>query len=117
MGLYGERVGAFHLWTATAEIASNAKGHLNRLQRGQVSQPPRRGAKIAATILRTPDIYQEWLSDIQQMSSRIQNMRKALYDKLISLDTPGSWEHICSQVRVVPTNIYKLYEIKLTYYY
>ena len=98
MGLYGERVGALHLLTATAEIASNTKGHLSRLQRGQISQPPRRGAKIAAIILRTPDLYQEWLSDLGQMSSRIRDMRQALHDKLIALGTPGSWDHICSQV-------------------
>lgn len=102
MGLYGERVGAFHLYTASAEAASKAQGHIARLQRGNVSTPPTRGAKIAAKILTTPDLFREWLLDLQEMTSRIKNMRKALRDNLISLGTPGSWDHICSQVKLFP---------------
>ncbi|KAL2406546.1 Aspartate aminotransferase, cytoplasmic [Exophiala dermatitidis] len=98
MGLYGERVGALHVLAATADAASKLKGHLARLQRGHISQPPRRGARIAATILTSPSLYQEWLSDLRDMSGRIQDMRRALYDQLLSLGTPGSWEHIPSQI-------------------
>lgn len=99
MGLYGERVGAFHLLTASPDAAAKAKGHLARLQRGQISQPPMRGSKLATAILTNPELSQEWLIDLQEMSSRIKNMRKALYEDLLSLGTPGNWEHIVSQVR------------------
>lgn len=104
MGLYGERVGAFHLLTASADAASRAKGHLARLQRGQVSNPPTRGARIATTILTTPELFQDWLLDLQEMSSRIINMRQALHDELVSLGTPGNWKHIISQVRGIWQN-------------
>ncbi|GAD98570.1 hypothetical protein FG03981.1 [Paecilomyces variotii No. 5] len=98
MGLYGERVGAFHLLAASTDAASKAKGHLPRLQRGQVSQPPTRGARIAATILTAPDLFQSWLLDLQEMSARIKNMRQMLRDELMFLGTPGNWDHITSQI-------------------
>jgi aspartate aminotransferase len=98
MGLYGERVGTFHLSASSVEAATKAQGHLARLQRGEISTPPARGAKIAATILTTPSLYQEWLLDLQEMTSRIKGMRKLLRDQLVSLGTPGNWDHIQSQV-------------------
>lgn len=35
---------------------------------------------------------------IQTMSSRILKMRKALYDHLTRLNTPGTWTHITEQI-------------------
>ena len=32
------------------------------------------------------------------MSSRIKTMRRALYDELKRLGTPGTWEHIIDQI-------------------
>ncbi|KAJ6016348.1 hypothetical protein N7540_010939 [Penicillium herquei] len=61
MGLYGERVGALHLLTSSPEAAAKAKGHLYQLQRGQISQPPRRGAHLATAILTNPVLFQKWL--------------------------------------------------------
>ncbi|KAK2592459.1 hypothetical protein QQS21_009838 [Conoideocrella luteorostrata] len=98
MGLYGERVGALHLLCGTAKAAMKARGHLSRFQRGQVSQPPRAGARLAATILSDPELFQDWLLDLRKMSGRVEKMRKALYDELIALRTPGQWDHIVSQI-------------------
>ncbi|KAJ5572886.1 hypothetical protein N7450_009870 [Penicillium hetheringtonii] len=98
MGLYGERVGALHFLTASPDAASKVKGHLLRLQRGQISQPAKRGATIAATILTNDTLFTRWLDDLYVMSSRIKEMRKALYDELISLETPGNWDHLLTQI-------------------
>ena len=98
MGLYGERVGALHLLASSPEAAAKATGHLCRLQRGQISQPPRRGAQLATAVLTDRVLFQKWLIDLNEMSSRIKRMRQALYDELTSLGTPGKWEHIVSQV-------------------
>lgn len=35
---------------------------------------------------------------IQTMSGRIIKMRKALFDRLNELQTPGTWDHIVSQI-------------------
>ncbi|KAJ5263329.1 Aspartate [Penicillium angulare] len=98
MGLYGERVGALHLLARSPEAAAKAKGNLSRLQRGQISQPPRRGAHLATAILADQVLFQKWLNDLHEMSSRIRSMRQALYEELVSLGTPGKWEHIVSQI-------------------
>jgi len=98
LGLYGERVGAFHLVTRSLDSAVKSKSQITRLQRGEISQPPARGSRIATTILNSPDLYQQWLDDLRTMSSRIRSMRKALFDELVSLGTPGNWDHIVLQV-------------------
>ncbi|PGH15475.1 hypothetical protein AJ79_02452 [Helicocarpus griseus UAMH5409] len=98
MGLYGERVGALHLLCGTATAAQKAKGHLSRLQRGQVSQPPTMGARLAATILADEELFQSWLGDLKEMSGRIRGMREALYGELVRLATPGEWGHVVSQI-------------------
>jgi aspartate aminotransferase len=98
MGLYGERVGALHMLCATSTDAQKARGHLCRFQRGQISQPPTNGARLAATILSDPQLLQDWATDLEEMSNRIKDMRKALYERLVALGTPGKWDHIVSQV-------------------
>ncbi|KAI8940137.1 hypothetical protein NX059_003850 [Plenodomus lindquistii] len=98
MGLYGERTGAFHLVTASVDAAKKARGHLARLQRGSISQPPSRGCKLAATILDSEDLFQQWLTDLKTMSSRIKSMRDELAGELASRGTPGDWSHIRSQI-------------------
>ncbi|KAF2163174.1 hypothetical protein M409DRAFT_26617 [Zasmidium cellare ATCC 36951] len=97
MGLYGERVGALHLWMASKDAADKARGHLTRLQRGVVSTPPKRGARIATLIMLTPTLLEKWKIDLQVMSSRIKMMRQALHDELVLRAAPGDWKHIISQ--------------------
>lgn len=101
MGLYGERVGALHLLCATSQAAVGAKGQLYRLQRGQISRPPRTGATLVAAIVSDEELLQHWARDLRVMSGRIKEMRQALYDELLVLKTPGQWEHIVSQVRLL----------------
>lgn len=98
MGLYGERIGALHLVCATSQAAVGAKGQLYRLQRGQISRPPRTGARLVAAIVSDEELLQHWVRDLKLMSSRIKEMRQALYDELRALKTPGQWDHIVSQV-------------------
>ncbi|KAE9382227.1 aspartate aminotransferase [Stipitochalara longipes BDJ] len=97
LGLYGERVGAFHLMTKSPDAAARSKSQITRLQRGEISQPPATGSRIAATILNSPELFEQWLQDLKTMSSRIKSMRKALFDELTSLGTPGNWDHIVLQ--------------------
>ncbi|KAI3318110.1 aspartate aminotransferase [Xylariaceae sp. AK1471] len=98
MGLYGERVGALHIVCGTLKAAAKAKNHLLHFQRGYISDPPVTGARLAATILSDPKLSQDWLIDLQEMSGRINAMRKALHDELVALGTPGNWDHIMSQI-------------------
>lgn len=98
-GLYGQRVGAFHLVTASPEAKTQSLSQLIALQRSEISTPPVYGARIVATVLSTPVMKKAWQHNIEVMTSRIKSMRKELYAELKRLETPGNWEHIISQVR------------------
>lgn len=104
VGMYGERVGCFHLvlpqQDSSIDLASVKKAiasQLAKVTRSELSNPPAYGAKIVSTILNTPKLTQQWHKDMITMSSRITKMRHALRDQLVKLSTPGTWDHIVEQ--------------------
>lgn len=101
-GLYGERTGAFHFVSAPGADASTANSHIASqlaiLQRSEISNPPAYGARIASRVLNDPTLFAEWEDDLRTMSGRIQEMRRGLRERLEAKGTPGSWDHITSQI-------------------
>ncbi|KAL1137656.1 hypothetical protein AAG570_009352 [Ranatra chinensis] len=97
-GLYNERVGNLTFVANCKEVAVAVKSQVTLSVRGMYSNPPNHGARIVATILNNPGLFQEWKDCIKIMSRRIHSMRKELRDRLEKLGTPGSWEHITSQI-------------------
>lgn len=99
-GLYGHRTGAVHvvLSEPSAEIKENADANLCHLLRSEFSMAPKYGSTIVKTVLNSEELTATWMVDLQIMSSRIKSMRRALYDELVRLGTPGSWQHIVDQV-------------------
>merc|ERR1719506_544717 len=97
-GLYGERVGTFSLTCGSVESKNNVMGQLDIIIRNLYSNPPKHGANIVKTVLSDPALYQEWRDELLAMSVRIQDMRKEMYDELQRLGTPGTWEHVTSQI-------------------
>ena len=98
MGLYGERVGAFSLTTADPEEKARVDSQLKIVIRPMYSNPPLHGARIANAILSSPELYEQWEGEVKHMADRIISMRKKLYEVLVSLNTPGEWGHIKSQI-------------------
>ena len=99
-GLYGQRLGAFHyvLNDSSHELKERVIVNLCHFIRGEYSMGPRIGCSIVKKILNDEKLTDEWHENLKIMSSRIKSMRAALYDSLVHLQTPGSWEHILSQV-------------------
>lgn len=101
-GLYGERAGAFHFVSAAGSDATTANQHvasqLAILQRSEISNPPAYGARIAGLILNDQTLFAEWEADLRTMSGRIIDMRKGLRSRLEAKKTPGTWDHITSQI-------------------
>ncbi|KAL9105938.1 MAG: hypothetical protein Q9227_008962 [Pyrenula ochraceoflavens] len=101
-GLYGERAGCFHFIAApgsqAADTATRVASQLAILQRSEISNPPIYGAKIASIVLNDQDLFNTWEEDLKTMSGRIIEMRKALKGMLDQMGTPGTWEHITSQI-------------------
>ena len=84
-GLYNERVAAFTLIAANAEIADRAFSQVKTIIRANYSNPPAHGAKIVSYILNNEELKEEWIGELTSMRQRIHRMRqlfvKTLQDK------------------------------------
>lgn len=98
MGLYGERVGVFSMVTESAEEKKRVDSQIKILVRPMYSNPPIHGARIAAEILNTPALYQQWLGEVKEMADRIITMRALLKENLEKLGSKHDWSHITSQI-------------------
>lgn len=67
---------------------------LKILARSLWSNPPLHGARQAEIILTNPDIYKLWLSEVEMMAKRINDMRYALVDNLAKCGSKHNWKHI-----------------------
>lgn len=97
-GLYNERAGNLTIVLNNSSAITNLKAQITLLVRGNYSNPPAHGVRIVARVLGNPELFNEWTSHIKTMSGRIMEMRKALFDKLKELNTPGTWDHIINQI-------------------
>ncbi|KAL1969548.1 hypothetical protein VTN77DRAFT_8986 [Rasamsonia byssochlamydoides] len=98
MGLYGERVGAFSLVTASPEEKKRVESQIKILIRPLYSNPPVHGARIASTIMNDPQLNKQWLSEVKGMADRIIEMRALLKKNLEELGSKRDWSHITSQI-------------------
>ncbi|ORX55412.1 PLP-dependent transferase [Piromyces finnis] len=102
MGLYSERAGYIHVIVEpssnASEIARNIRSNLSSITRSILSNAPNFAVRIVDIILSDPQLYNEWIEQMNIMSGRIQKMRKLTRDKLVELKTPGTWDHIQKQI-------------------
>uniref|UniRef100_A0A8D0CUI0 Aspartate aminotransferase n=1 Tax=Sander lucioperca TaxID=283035 RepID=A0A8D0CUI0_SANLU len=98
MGLYGERVGGFTVVCNDAEEAKRVESQLKILIRPIYSNPPMNGARIAATILNTPDLRSLWLEEVHGMANRIIKMREELVAGLKKEGSTHNWQHVTDQI-------------------
>ena len=80
------------------ESNRNVASQLAILQRSEISNPPAYGARIASKILNDEALFKQWEEDLRTMSGRIIEMRKGLRQRLEAKGTPGTWDHITSQI-------------------
>lgn len=102
-GLYGQRTGALHVVTSSSpgKVPQAVQANLSYLVRSEYGMAPRGGSDIVKTVLGSPELREKWHGDLKHMSGRIIAMRQALYDELVRLGTPGTWDHILSQVSLL----------------
>lgn len=80
--LYGERVGALSIVCDDAASASNVLGQLKATVRRIYSNPPTTGASLVDIVLNDAELNTLWQQELQEMRSRIAQMRQLLHDKL-----------------------------------
>jgi aromatic-amino-acid transaminase len=78
--VYGERVGALSVVTASADEAKRVLSNVKRVVRTNYSNPPSHGGQIVATVLASSELRTLWEKELGQMRERIKAMRKALVD-------------------------------------
>lgn len=87
-GLYRERTGALGVVCETPAQADAAMSQLVRLARGLWSMPPDHGASIVQGVLTDPALRQQWLTEVEAMRSRIQQLRTEVV-KHLAAACPG----------------------------
>lgn len=80
--LYGERVGALTIVTASKDESSRVLSQVKRVIRTNYSNPPTHGGAIVAAVLSSPELRQMWEDDLAGMRDRIRVMRSSLVEKL-----------------------------------
>jgi aromatic-amino-acid transaminase len=80
--LYGERVGAFSLVTASPEEAARVLSQLKRIVRTNYSNPPGHGSQLVAAVLNSPELRAQWEQELGGMRDRIKRMRLELVSKI-----------------------------------
>lgn len=80
--LYGERVGALSIATASQEEAARVLSQLKRVVRTNYSNPPIHGGQVVATVLSTPELRKLWEDELAAMRLRIRAMRESFVKKL-----------------------------------
>jgi aromatic-amino-acid transaminase len=80
--LYGERVGALSIVTASKDESARVMSQVKRVVRTNYSNPPTHGGAVVAAVLSSPDLRKLWEDELAGMRERIRAMRTGLVDKL-----------------------------------
>jgi aspartate/tyrosine/aromatic aminotransferase len=82
MGLYGERVGALSWFMHDVESVSRILSQLKQMARASYSNPPLHGGRLVYTILNSKDLREDWVKELDQMRSSINEKRHLLKERL-----------------------------------
>lgn len=80
--LYGERVGALSIVTASKDESARVLSQVKRVIRTNYSNPPTHGGAVVAAVLSSPELRTMWEVELAGMRDRIRAMRVELVDKL-----------------------------------
>jgi aromatic-amino-acid transaminase len=80
--LYGERIGALSIITASKEESVRVLSQLKRVIRTNYSNPPTHGGSVVAAVLASPELRATWETELAEMRDRIRAMRNGLVERL-----------------------------------
>jgi aspartate/tyrosine/aromatic aminotransferase len=96
-GLYNERAGMLSVVTSSRESARKVGSQVKQIIRNNYSNPPRHGVQIISDILASESLRKEWLQELGNMRSRIEEMRIAFEAGLQSRYEEIDWSYIGQQ--------------------
>ena len=86
--LYGERVGALSVVSATAAESKAVQSQVKRIIRTIYSSPSTHGAALVAGVLTSPELRALWEQELTEMRERIHALRAGMVQKLAALGAP-----------------------------
>jgi aromatic-amino-acid transaminase len=95
--LYGERVGALSIVTASKEESGRVMSQVKRVIRTNYSNPPTHGGAIVAAVLASAELRGQWETELAGMRDRIRVMRTALADGLQTRGVAQDFSFIVKQ--------------------
>ncbi len=95
--LYGERVGALSIITASKEESARVMSQVKRVIRTNYSNPPIHGGALVAGVLASPELRQVWETELASMRDRIRGMRTGLVDAIKAQGVTQDFSFIVQQ--------------------
>ncbi|KAF0811820.1 Aromatic-amino-acid aminotransferase [Andreprevotia sp. IGB-42] len=95
--LYGERVGALSIVTASKDEASRVLSQLKRVIRTNYSNPPIHGGAVVAAVLSSPELRQQWEDELAGMRERIRAMRTGLVEAIKAAGVTQDFSFVIAQ--------------------
>lgn len=95
--LYGERVGALTIVTASKEESARVMSQVKRVVRTNYSNPPTHGGAIVAAVLNSAELRQMWEDELAGMRNRIRAMRTGLVEKLAARNVAQDFSFVTTQ--------------------
>jgi aromatic-amino-acid transaminase len=93
-GLYRERTGALIVCADSNEKLLHVRSQLSATARNLWSNPPDHGAAVVAEILGDPQLKAMWAEEVEEMRSRIAQLRRGLVDALGPFGLGERFAHI-----------------------
>ncbi len=95
--LYGERVGALSIVTASKEESARVMSQVKRVIRTNYSNPPTHGGAVVAAVLGSSELRQMWEDELAGMRDRIRVMRAGFAEKLAARNVAQDFSFIVQQ--------------------
>lgn len=95
--LYGERVGALSVVTASKDESARVMSQIKRVIRTNYSNPPTHGGAVVAAVLSNPELRQMWENELATMRDRIRTMRGSLVESLKTAGATQDFSFIAKQ--------------------
>jgi aspartate aminotransferase len=95
--MYRERVGAITIVARDAEKAAAVESVIHNSTRKNYSMPPTHGPAVIDIILHSEELKAQWLTEVDGMKSRINELRKTLADKIAESGIQRDFSFIARQ--------------------
>ncbi|NMG31470.1 amino acid aminotransferase [Aromatoleum evansii] len=95
--LYGERVGALSIVTASKDESARVLSQVKRVIRTNYSNPPIHGGAVVAAVLNSAELRQMWEDELAGMRDRIRSMRTGLVENLKAAGVAQDFSFVIQQ--------------------